>query len=97
MLLIMLLPSPGRRWHRRLDKGSIAFGLFTIAFGIFEFAIHRQAEREQRIVHYRRAPVFPAQGYTAAAGLILLGAVTVVVAVVHGRIDSGQPPDSPTT
>lgn len=92
MLLIMLLGSPQRTWHRRLDKSSIAFGLFTIAVGVFEFTIQRQAQREHRILHYKRAPVTPAQGYAAAVGFLVLGTITVVTALVHGRAASDQPP-----
>ena len=88
MVIFMIIGSPGRTWHRRLDKGAIAFGILMVAFGIWEFTVYRRAEREHRILHYKRAPVTPAQGYAASVLFVAVGSITVVIALLHGRSGS---------
>ena len=96
MLARMLIASPRRPWHRHLDKGSLAMGVFMIAIGFMEYTVTRRAESTHQMQYYKRAPVTPPQGYAAAVGFVVLGAVTMFIAIVHGRSDPDDSPRPPT-
>ncbi|MFZ1219280.1 MAG: hypothetical protein WAO00_08300 [Chthoniobacterales bacterium] len=83
MILVMLLASPTPAWYRRLNFGSVVFGLFMVAFGIFQISIARKGEQTHRVSYYRGAPVTPSQSYAAGIGLISLGAIAAVSALLH--------------
>ena len=74
MLVRMLVRSSRRPWHRHLDKSSLAFGVFMVLFGFFEYHTGRENERMHRVHYVRGAPVTPTQDYLAAFGFIELTA-----------------------
>ncbi len=85
MILVMALASPTPPWYRRLNCGSIVFGLFMVAFGIFEVSISRRGERTHQVSYYRGAPVTPAQSYAAGVGFICLGTIASVTAFIYRK------------
>jgi uncharacterized membrane protein len=95
MLTRMLIASPRRPWHRHLDKGSLAMGLFMIIMGFGEYTFTRRAESTHTLRYYKEAPMTPFQGYAAAVGLVVLGAATTLIAIVHGRDVSDESPRPP--
>jgi len=94
MLVRMLVRSSRRPWHRHLDKSSLAFGVFMILFGLFEYHKGRENQRMHRVHYHRGAPVTPTQDYLAAFGFIAVGLATSIIAIVHGRVDSDQSPST---
>jgi uncharacterized membrane protein len=95
MLTRMLIASPRRPWHRHLDKGSLAMGLFMIIMGFGEYTFTRRAESTHTLRYYKGAPMTPFQGYAAAVGFVVLGAATTLIAIVHGRDVSDESPRPP--
>ena len=94
MLVRLLTRTPRQPWHRHLDKGSLAAGIFMVLFGLIQYHIGRENERTHRVHYYRRAPVTPTQDYLAAFGFTALGFATSIIAIVHGRADSDQSPST---
>lgn len=90
MILLMILSSPTPAWYRRLNFGSVVFGLFMIAFGIFQVSIAREDERTHQVSYYRGAPVTPAQSYAAGIALICLGTAAAVSALLHRNTTSNE-------
>ena len=66
-----------------------------ITMGLMEYTFTRRAENSHQVRYYKRAPVTPAQSYAAAAGFTVLGAMTVVTAILHGRCTSNGPQRPP--
>jgi hypothetical protein len=93
MLVRILIRSARRPWHRHLDKSALAFGIFTVLFGLFEYHIAQENIRMHRVHYYRGGVVTPTQDYLAAFGFTALGLATSIIAVVHGRTDSNPPSD----
>jgi hypothetical protein len=94
MSVRLLIGSFRQPWHRHLDRSSLAFGVFMVLFGLFEYHIGRQNEHMHRVHYSRGAPVTPTQDYLAAFGFTALGLATSIIAIVHGRADSGQSPST---
>ncbi|HKP02041.1 MAG TPA: hypothetical protein VJU77_01650 [Chthoniobacterales bacterium] len=90
MMFVMILASPTPAWYRRLNFGSIVFGVFMVAFGVFNLFEARENERTHRLSYYRgSAPVTPAQSYAIGILCIGLGTFAVLSAIVHRRSSSG--------
>jgi hypothetical protein len=71
-------------------------GLLMITMGFVEYTFTRRAESTQQMSYYKGAPVTPPQGYAAAVGFVVLGTVTTLIAIVHGRSDPDDSPRPPT-
>jgi len=60
-------------------------GLIMITMGIVDYTFTRRGEITHQMRYYKGGLVTPPQGYAAAIGFVVLGAVTSFIAILHGR------------